>query len=254
MPGLAARAVEEIPRRAARRQPRCPSGAAVVGAGGRREPPALAHGPDGRHGRPRQGAQPRRGVAAVLRGLHPGPGSGWCARPPTGTGARRAAGPVGLLRLRRRPDRPGHRALPPGAGRRRPRGGGQGAVTGRRRPPLPCCDGSSGRPPADPRRSAPRDRALEIEPAAAPPRRGPARPRRRCRSPAWSPTPGAPSSSTGPSSGPSPAARRRRPGWAPRSTAGSSSGPTASSSCWSPRPTPTSIPTCCPAVPGWPPG
>ena len=48
------------------------------------------------------------------------------------------------------------------------------------------------------------DRVLEVEPAAraAPP--GPGRRRRPCRSPAWSPTPGAPSSSTGPSYGPLP--------------------------------------------------
>ncbi len=52
-------------------------------------------------------------------------------------GAAEPQGPSDVLRLRRRPDRHRHRVVPPRAGHRRPRGGGQGAVPGRGRPPVP---------------------------------------------------------------------------------------------------------------------
>ena len=60
-----------------------------------------------------------------------------CSGRPLVPGRGRAPGTVGLLRLRGRPDRHRPRVVPPRAGHRRPRGGGQGAVPGRGRPPVP---------------------------------------------------------------------------------------------------------------------
>ena len=109
----------------------------VVAAGGRRGLPAHRHRPHGRHRRRHPPAQARRGVAPALRGLHPGPAAAGVLRRPLVPGGGRAPGPVGVLRLRGRPDRHRARVVPPRGGHRRPRGGGQGAVPGRGRPPVP---------------------------------------------------------------------------------------------------------------------
>ena len=130
--------VPHLPRRpAGRERPGQLGGPALVAAGGRRGLPAHRHRPHGRHRRGHPPAQARRGVAPALRGLHPGPAAAGVLGRPLVPGGGRAPGTVGLLRLRGRPDRHRPRVVPPRAGHRRPRGGGQGAVPGRGRPPVP---------------------------------------------------------------------------------------------------------------------
>ena len=174
-------------------------------------------------------APPRRGVAPALRGLHPGPAPArLLGGPLVRRGRPSPRDPREFYDFVAAPDRPGHRAVPPRAGRAsnpdvaaKER---QRAAARRYADPVPPR-------PAARRPSCSLDAVVDAGRAPRPGWR-----RRRSRSPALVTYARCPKQFYWTVVRPLPRRRRPPPASAPRSTAGSSSGPAASWRCIEPEP------------------